>query len=191
MRCKQALGLLILAFSDQIASFSLIIHVNHHNTQVLCWPFHFSLKIWYNRDPLLFVSLLFHLFQLLNDRLSNHLPCKIPFGRGSFGRKEWRREEREVRKKEKKREEMKAGEKVEGGNKMRFIWLIKKQNMFIVLINKKAITNNSSCINSSMKLVGLLSYFTTAEVPIRLCVLHLFNTFFPTLVLFHSLPDHH
>ena len=35
-RCKQALGLLILAFSDQIASFSLIIHVNHHNTQVLC-----------------------------------------------------------------------------------------------------------------------------------------------------------
>ena len=63
--------------------------------------------------------------------------------------------------------------------------------MFIVLINKKAITNNSSCINSSMKLVGLLSYFTTAEVPIRLCVLHLFNTFFPTLVLFHSLPDHH
>jgi hypothetical protein len=36
MRCKQALGLLILAFSDQIASFSIIIHVNHHNTQVLC-----------------------------------------------------------------------------------------------------------------------------------------------------------
>ena len=52
MRCKQALGLLILAFSDQIASFSIIIHVNHHNTQVLCWPFHFSLKICYNRDPL-------------------------------------------------------------------------------------------------------------------------------------------
>ena len=52
MRCKQALGLLILAFSDQIASFSLIIHVSHHITQVLCWPFHFSLKIWYNRDPL-------------------------------------------------------------------------------------------------------------------------------------------